>query len=262
MELAQFYPPYADVTPMRALILITRNPPPKLGEGFSANFNDFIAKCLQKNPDERPDAMTLLRHPFITKAPDASAAMKPILEFSENYRSRAKKGEAPLTRSKRVPPTTPPPVAPPAGSKKADPFDFDDEGEDDGTVIYKKNPSMTQSGRQSDDGTVVVHNAEQSDGTVVFHNADVSDGTVVVHPAQNSNATQKSIAVKTNRQAAAVGSWARVRAAMKRHVTIVSPTAPDNNQGGLVSKRDFFFIIVGAVTYMLISHMLRSVFGG
>jgi serine/threonine protein kinase len=41
---------------------ITKEPPPKLEhpENFSADFNNFIACCLIKNPEERSDANTLL----------------------------------------------------------------------------------------------------------------------------------------------------------------------------------------------------------
>jgi len=253
MELAQFYPPYADVSPMRALILITRNPPPKLGEGFSANFNDFMTKCLNKVPEGRPDAMTLLKHPFITKAPDCSDAMKQMLAFSDDYRDRAKKGQAPLTRSKRVPPTTPPPKEPPPGTKRdADPFGFDDE--DDGTVVVKRSTRVIKD--DSSDGTVVIRDGGADSGTVVVRDGGADSGTVVVRSPERSG----TVVARTNRSAAAVGSWARVRAAMKRHVTIVSPTTPSAGSG-LVSKRDFFFIIVGAVCYMMISHMIRSVLG-
>jgi len=238
MEMAEFYPPYADVSPMRALILITRNPPPSLGEGFSSNFNDFISKCLNKNPDNRPDARKLLQHPFITKSRDARNDMKKILEFSDNYREMAKKGQAtPLNKTKRVPPPSPPPKYP--GSKKdADPFDFDDDDDtgSSGTVVVKGQGTVVRHGDESsNDGTVVIRSPEKT----------VASGTVVV---------------KSARRTAAIDSWARVHAAIKRrHVTIISPTADEKKK--LVSKRDFIFIIIGAVAFFFISRMLRSLFG-
>jgi len=247
LELAQFYPPYADVTPMKALILITRNPPPKLNDGFSAEFNDFVNSCLHKRPGERPDAPTLLKHPFIVKSPDIKEAMKPVLEFSENYRRMQKLGTLPRTKSKRVPPTSPPPAPP--SDKDSDILGGDDDEEASGTVIVKK-PETAAAETSTIDSTVVVHppkNAAQASTVVVE-----SSGTVVRKIPKSS----------------AIGSWARVHAAIQRqrqqhHVTIISPTAtpPDGAKGGLVSKRDFFFIIVGALTVIMIYRMLHSLFG-
>ncbi len=43
--------------------MIPNNPPPKLPdpEKFTADFNDFVRVCLQKDPNKRPDAATLLK---------------------------------------------------------------------------------------------------------------------------------------------------------------------------------------------------------
>eukprot|EP01112_Ceratiomyxa_fruticulosa_P002135 TRINITY_DN12262_c0_g2_i1.p1 TRINITY_DN12262_c0_g2~~TRINITY_DN12262_c0_g2_i1.p1 ORF type:complete len:372 (-),score=82.23 TRINITY_DN12262_c0_g2_i1:93-1208(-) len=47
---------------------IVRSPPPTLpAEKFSPEFCDFVSKCLQKSPELRPTAQSLLTHPFILK---------------------------------------------------------------------------------------------------------------------------------------------------------------------------------------------------
>jgi serine/threonine protein kinase len=52
MELAEGEPPYLREPPMRALFLISTNDPPILQtrRNWSPEFNDFIAKCLVKEP--------------------------------------------------------------------------------------------------------------------------------------------------------------------------------------------------------------------
>jgi len=37
-------------------------------EDFSPEFRDFLAKCLVKDPAQRPEAKELLSHPFLQKA--------------------------------------------------------------------------------------------------------------------------------------------------------------------------------------------------
>lgn len=81
IEMAEGRPPYSNIHPMRAIFMIPSRAPPKLSEpsNWSDDFNDFIAKCLIKNPDDRPTATELLKHPFITKA-KGHDTMKPLIE--------------------------------------------------------------------------------------------------------------------------------------------------------------------------------------
>jgi serine/threonine protein kinase len=68
IELAQGAPPYANkIHPFQVIFLIPKSPPPKLDGNFSDSFKDFVAKCLEKVPHDRPSADELLSHPFITK---------------------------------------------------------------------------------------------------------------------------------------------------------------------------------------------------
>ncbi|XP_028826695.1 LOW QUALITY PROTEIN: myosin-IIIa [Denticeps clupeoides] len=69
IELGDGDPPLADLHPMRALFKIPRNPPPTLHqpELWSADFNDFICKCLIKDFELRPNVQDLLHHAFIAQ---------------------------------------------------------------------------------------------------------------------------------------------------------------------------------------------------
>lgn len=53
----------AEIHPMRAIFLIPTKPPPTLKnpDEWSTSFNDLIAKCLVKDPEERTTAEELLK---------------------------------------------------------------------------------------------------------------------------------------------------------------------------------------------------------
>jgi len=69
MEMAEGEPPYMEFPPLRALFLITTKGIPDLKDPakWSNDMRDFLSKCLDKESDTRPDADTLLKHPFLRR---------------------------------------------------------------------------------------------------------------------------------------------------------------------------------------------------
>jgi len=88
IEMAKGEPPHADLHPMRVLFLIPKNPPPTLEGKFSQPFREFVATCLQKDPNERPTVKDLLKHKFITKAKNT----KTLTELIERRQKFIKEG--------------------------------------------------------------------------------------------------------------------------------------------------------------------------
>ncbi|CAH1253385.1 dual specificity mitogen-activated protein kinase kinase 5-like isoform X1 [Branchiostoma lanceolatum] len=64
---------YGDVVPMEVFqCILTENPLALSAENFSPPFVDFVGRCMQKSPKERPSPMQLLQHPFIQASGDSS----------------------------------------------------------------------------------------------------------------------------------------------------------------------------------------------
>lgn len=83
IELAQMEPPNHDLTPMRVLLKIQKSEPPRLDcpSRWSREFNDFLAKCLVRDPTQRPTATELLQHPFIACTLDSKAIKDLLIEY-------------------------------------------------------------------------------------------------------------------------------------------------------------------------------------
>eukprot|EP01099_Mayorella_cantabrigiensis_P002650 TRINITY_DN2156_c0_g1_i1.p1 TRINITY_DN2156_c0_g1~~TRINITY_DN2156_c0_g1_i1.p1 ORF type:complete len:260 (-),score=59.11 TRINITY_DN2156_c0_g1_i1:140-919(-) len=69
LEMAEGSPPLSHVPFTTVLFVIPKSkaPRPKQPELWSAEFNDFIEKCLQKEPADRASTQQLLQHPFVLK---------------------------------------------------------------------------------------------------------------------------------------------------------------------------------------------------
>ncbi|CTQ86897.1 non-specific serine/threonine protein kinase [Caenorhabditis elegans] len=88
IELANGEPPHSDLHPMRVLFLIPKNPPPVLqGSQWSKPFKEFVEMCLNKDPENRPSASTLLKHQFIKRAKKNSILVD-LIERAAEYRLR------------------------------------------------------------------------------------------------------------------------------------------------------------------------------
>jgi len=69
-EMAEGEPPYLEYPPLRALFLLTTQgvPPIKDAHKYSKDYHDFVQQCLEKDSEKRPDAVDLLKHPFMKKS--------------------------------------------------------------------------------------------------------------------------------------------------------------------------------------------------
>lgn len=67
IELAEMEPPYADLPLFDLLTIVPNADPPTLTDpgAWSDDMNSFVAKCLTRDPEKRPTAAALLKHPFV-----------------------------------------------------------------------------------------------------------------------------------------------------------------------------------------------------
>uniref|UniRef100_A0A251UI81 non-specific serine/threonine protein kinase n=1 Tax=Helianthus annuus TaxID=4232 RepID=A0A251UI81_HELAN len=65
IELLTGAPPYYDLQPMPALFKIVQDENPTIPDSLSPDITDFLLQCFKKDAKLRPDAKTLLSHPWI-----------------------------------------------------------------------------------------------------------------------------------------------------------------------------------------------------
>jgi len=91
MEMVEGEPPYMEFPPLRALFLITTKGIPDLKDSDkrSSEMKDFLAKCLTKEADQRPDAKTLLGHAFLKKACPSAQLVAAVREARKIKKEKA-----------------------------------------------------------------------------------------------------------------------------------------------------------------------------
>ncbi|EGC39722.1 hypothetical protein DICPUDRAFT_93521 [Dictyostelium purpureum] len=165
IEMAESKPPLFNVHPMRVIFMIPNpsRPPPKLTEPekWSPEFNDFLAKCLTRKPEQRPSAEELLKHPFITRAKSHSLLVPLIDEQDIIINEKGRE------------------VALGIEQKDEEEEDLEDEDSDDsdidrGTMVPRNNSGD----EEYDTGTMVITDNKNSYDTVVFNNDDEDTGTM------------------------------------------------------------------------------------
>jgi len=87
MEMAEGEPPYMEFPPLRALFLITTKGIPSLKkpDNWSLEFRKFVSMCLQLEPESRPEASQLLKHPFLLKTAHPSEIGDVIVRARESH---------------------------------------------------------------------------------------------------------------------------------------------------------------------------------
>lgn len=84
MEMADGDPPYIDEQQSHIIFNIVKKDPPQINERWSNEFREFVKKCLTKNPDKRPSAEELLKHPFLKDAEKYEDEFKKmVLQYKE-----------------------------------------------------------------------------------------------------------------------------------------------------------------------------------
>ncbi|CAG5113405.1 Oidioi.mRNA.OKI2018_I69.chr2.g7516.t1.cds [Oikopleura dioica] len=83
IELAKGEPPKSDQHPMKALMSIPNDAAPELDGDFSRDFKQFVASCLNKEPQNRPSPKDLLKMKFLKNAKKNSILQEPINKFKK-----------------------------------------------------------------------------------------------------------------------------------------------------------------------------------
>ncbi|XP_046994651.1 serine/threonine-protein kinase 10 isoform X1 [Schistocerca americana] len=106
IEFAQMEPPNHEMSPMRVLLKIQKSDPPKLDQPskWSKDFNEFIARCLIKDPTQRPTAGDLIKHPFINCTLDSKPIRDLLLEYKAEVVEEEVMDEEPEERPISLPP--------------------------------------------------------------------------------------------------------------------------------------------------------------
>ncbi|KAG8743301.1 signal transducing kinase of the PAK [Ceratobasidium sp. 414] len=95
IEMLEGEPPYSGQESLKALYLIATNGTPTIAnpEALSPVFKDYLAKVLEVDVGERPDAAELLRHPFLLKA-EPLQTLSPLIETARRASQRSIRPES------------------------------------------------------------------------------------------------------------------------------------------------------------------------
>jgi serine/threonine protein kinase len=87
IEMAEGEPPHFELHQMRTIFTIPRSPPPTLRDSaaWTPNMHKFLARCLVKDPANRPSAKDLLHDPFILEAQNKAAELVALRSIAQQH---------------------------------------------------------------------------------------------------------------------------------------------------------------------------------
>ncbi|CAO1631619.1 unnamed protein product [Parajaminaea phylloscopi] len=91
IEMVEGEPPYLNENPLRALYLIATHGTPKINnpENLTPAFLDFLKSSLEVDAEKRPDAVGMLRHPFLGKCADLRT-LSPLIKAAREQNANKK----------------------------------------------------------------------------------------------------------------------------------------------------------------------------
>ncbi|OQR66107.1 serine/threonine-protein kinase TAO1-like [Tropilaelaps mercedesae] len=198
IELAERKPPYFNMNAMSALYHIAQNDSPQLSTSmeWSGDFREFVIDCLRKEPQQRPTAAALLKHPFVTRPRPGRALMELILRTKAavreldniNYRKMKKilmvdgtSGEANGDNGCSA--------AGNGHSQSALTHDEDSAVSRDGKTFSVTTTNRLDPPRSQEDG-----DASKSNSLTSTQSSNVSAGSCVGHSGQRQSASNSSSA--------------------------------------------------------------------
>ncbi|GAM23409.1 hypothetical protein SAMD00019534_065840, partial [Acytostelium subglobosum LB1] len=176
IEMAEGEPPYCNMPPTRAMLMIPNKNPPTLSKQhhFSKELNDFIALCCQKDPEKRPPAIELLAHPFIQSSAGQQDALKPLIEECLKKRASVlKKRKATADKNENL-----------LRKSRDSKSETSGSGGDMGTIIIKEDDELRSSSGSGFGSTIIVHDSSDDDeynagGTMLVRSHDSSTSTII-----------------------------------------------------------------------------------
>ncbi|XP_058834945.1 serine/threonine-protein kinase 10-like isoform X4 [Topomyia yanbarensis] len=176
IEFAQMEPPNSEMSPMRVLLKIQKSDPPKLDQPskWSKSFNEFLAKALVKDPQQRPSTDVLMGLSFISGNLDSKPIKDLLLEYKADVvEEELVDEEAEEHRSSALP------------------LDLDDDSSSlQSQETYKHTPtSLSKSSRDSKESTPV---PAEDDSNAKPAAPGASTATATTSPVQTPSAVPNS----------------------------------------------------------------------
>eukprot|EP00158_Paraphelidium_tribonemae_P006903 Partr_v1_DN28027_c0_g2_i3_m57238 putative mitogen-activated protein kinase kinase kinase kinase len=194
VEMAECSPPMFDMHPMRVLFMIPKSPPPTLKDPqWSPLIRSFLVDCLKKNPDERPTAEDLLKHPFCTSNPRGSAILIELIERARSSKQSRKSTNGAKSIMSQFQDSDEEEEAQDDEAASTTTTDHDDSASQYGATM--KGRAATSSS-ESESNTIVGRDRQDSDMSTVSSIA----GSVVINDDVSSMGTLRPAFVKAMRE--------------------------------------------------------------